>query len=60
MLAIVFLHIFNSQLRITVYQTITQWLQITQSFIVSTEEDVWLLQEILHDSTPHIDNVTVC
>ena len=35
------------------------WLQTTQSFVGTTTEDEWLIEEILHDARPHTDEMKV-
>ncbi|XP_071160480.1 proline-, glutamic acid- and leucine-rich protein 1-like [Mytilus edulis] len=47
----------HSSLRQFVYKTLALWLQTTKSFIITTDEDDWLVQEILHDVRPHTDNM---
>ncbi|XP_063430678.1 proline-, glutamic acid- and leucine-rich protein 1-like [Mytilus trossulus] len=47
----------HSSLRQLVYKTLALWLQTTKSFTITTDEDDWLVQEIIHDVRPHTDNM---
>ncbi|CAC5411976.1 PELP1 [Mytilus coruscus] len=47
----------HSSLRQIVYRTLVLWLKTTKSFTITTEEEDWLVQEILHDVRPHTDNM---